>query len=105
MPPTTASQKPTKLTGTNGAASAAAPAASSTHHDDVSGKPDDKKYHDEQDALNKEIAAIKTKLVSLVCTCRWCMLRYIALCWGCSRSWSSVPVHRRYRRRHDRPNP
>jgi hypothetical protein len=61
MPPPTASQKPAKLNG-NGAKAEAKPAAEEEH----SGKPDQNKYNAEQDALNKEIAALKTKQVSRV---------------------------------------
>lgn len=63
MPPPTASQKPTaaKGNGTNGAAPKAAAAATADEH---TGKPDQAKYNADQDALNKEIAAVKAKLVS-----------------------------------------
>ncbi|BEI83196.1 hypothetical protein CcaverHIS002_0310640 [Cutaneotrichosporon cavernicola] len=57
MPPPTASQKPAKLNGKSEAP--AKPAAA--EHDEHSGKPDQAKYNAEQDALNKEIAALKVK--------------------------------------------
>jgi hypothetical protein len=56
MPPPTASlnpKAPHPKTGGNDRA-----------EDHVGGKPDQKKYNDEQDALTKEIAQVKTKLVS-----------------------------------------
>lgn len=68
MPPPTASQKPAGKTATNGNA-AAAPAQAAkgaADHDEHSGKPDQAKYNAEQDAVNKEIAAVKAKLVSLI---------------------------------------
>lgn len=69
MPPTTSSQKPNAPKGNGAAAggangaSKAAPAAQDGG-DHVGGKPDQDKYNTEQDAFNKEIAAVKTKLVS-----------------------------------------
>lgn len=57
MPPPTASlnpKAPHPKTGGNDRA-----------EDHVGGKPDQKKYNDEQDALTKEIAQVKTKLVSV----------------------------------------
>ncbi|CAK9780641.1 hypothetical protein CC85DRAFT_286707 [Cutaneotrichosporon oleaginosum] len=57
MPPPTASQKPApKL---NGKTDKPVPAAA--EHEEHSGKPDQNKYNAEQDALNKEIAALKAK--------------------------------------------
>lgn len=67
MPPPTASQKPAKGTvpPTNGkAAVPSASKAAAADDDHVGGKPDQAKYNAEQDALNKEIAGVKTKLVS-----------------------------------------
>lgn len=67
MPPPTASQKPTVATkgnGANGGASKAAASPATPHGDEHSGKPDQAKYNAEQDAINKEIQAIKAKLVS-----------------------------------------
>lgn len=60
MPPPTASQKPTKLNGKTAEAAPAKPHAEEEH----SGKPDQTKYNAEQDKLNAEIAALKTKQVS-----------------------------------------
>ncbi|GMK53732.1 hypothetical protein CspeluHIS016_0103180 [Cutaneotrichosporon spelunceum] len=57
MPPPTASQKPAKLNGKSEAP--AKPAAA--EHDEHHGKPDQAKYNAQQDALNKEIAALKVK--------------------------------------------
>lgn len=62
MPPPTSSQKPgIKAAATNGNGNGKAPAHDEEH---VGGKPDQAKYNAEQDAVNKEIAAVKAKLVS-----------------------------------------
>lgn len=63
MPPPTSSQKPAGKAAA-APANGKAPAKAAEHHDDVGGKPDQAKYNAEQDALNKEIAGVKTKLVS-----------------------------------------
>ena len=73
MPPPTSSQKPSAPAAavapkakTNGTAAKApaAPAATGEGEKRLA-KPDQAKYNAEQDELNKEIAAVKTKLVSL----------------------------------------
>lgn len=70
MPPTTASQKPgPKLSAAPAAASngkAAGAASAAATGDEFSGKPDQEKYNAEQDAINSEIATVKSKLVSVV---------------------------------------
>ena len=80
MPPPTSSLKPSTLKGAkepNGSApapakkSTPAPAAADVngHTDDSEkktlGKPDQVKYNAEQEEINKEIAGVKAKLVSL----------------------------------------
>jgi len=63
MPPPTASQKPSAAKA-NGSNSNGATKAAAAHSEEHVGKPDQQKYNEEQDALNKEIAAVKAKLVS-----------------------------------------
>jgi len=61
MPPPTSSLKPTAAKKeSNGSAAAASTGDKSA----PISKPDQAKYNAEQDALNKEIAAVKTKVVS-----------------------------------------
>ena len=64
MPPPTSSVKPTaaKLNGAAGSKKEETPAASTSAGG--SSRPDKAAYDAEQDGYNKEIAAIKTKLVS-----------------------------------------
>lgn len=70
MPPPTSSQKPNKAAAKE--ASVKAPAAATNGAKEVatseskSGltKPDQAKYNAEQDEINKEIAAVKAKMVS-----------------------------------------
>lgn len=73
MPPPTASLKPSKANGKDASASKAAvappastPAAAATGSDEKRSltKPDQAQYNAEQDEINKEIASIKSKLVS-----------------------------------------
>jgi hypothetical protein len=67
MPPPTSSLKPNAKKETNGAP-ALAPVVgtgSTGEKSAPSSKPDQAKYNAEQDSLNKEIAVIKTKLVSI----------------------------------------
>jgi hypothetical protein len=75
MPPPTATQKPNKAAAKD--ASAKAPAAAINGAKDVASgsdekrgltKPDQAKYNAEQDEINKEIAAVKAKKVSLYCS-------------------------------------
>lgn len=68
MPPPTSSLKPGPAKS-NGAKTAAIPAsadsgAAGAEERKTVGKPDKTTYDAEQDALNKEIAEVKTKLVS-----------------------------------------
>jgi hypothetical protein len=72
MPPPTATQKPTKAAAKDG--SVKAPTASANGANGAAAgsdekktgftKPDQAKYNAEQDEINKEIAAVKTKMVS-----------------------------------------
>jgi hypothetical protein len=66
MPPPTSSVKPTaaKLNGAAQSKKEEAPAATSSGSG--SSRPDKAAYDAEQDGYNKEIAAIKTKLVSVI---------------------------------------
>lgn len=75
MPPPTASQKPAKSAAPPKAAAAAPTAAASAGSEEKRAltKPDQAKYNAEQDQVNKEIAELKTKLVS-------CLLRDTAQC-------------------------
>lgn len=71
MPPPTASLKPTKPAAKDASASIAPAASDPTGSTTANGsdekraltKPDQAQYNAEQDETNKEIAAIKTKLV------------------------------------------
>lgn len=66
MPPPTSSLKPNaKPVKTNGASDAAAGAGEEKKSTGGWTKPDQAKYNADQDAVNKEIAAVKQKLVSL----------------------------------------
>jgi hypothetical protein len=73
MPPPTSSQKPNKAVAKD--APAKAPAAAAAINGATNGakevdekrgltKPDQAKYNAEQDEINKEIAAVKAKMVS-----------------------------------------
>jgi hypothetical protein len=73
MPPPTSSQKPNKAVAKD--APAKAPAAAAATNGATNGakevdekrgltKPDQAKYNAEQDEINKEIAAVKAKMVS-----------------------------------------
>lgn len=66
MPPPTSSVKPTaaKLNGAAGSKKEEAPVAAASSGSGSS-RPDKAAYDAEQDGYNKEIAAIKTKLVSV----------------------------------------
>lgn len=80
MPPPTSTQKPNKAAAKE--TPAKAPAAASNGAKDVatgseekrgSTKPDQAKYNAEQDEINKEIAAVKAKMVSrYVGYVTWC---------------------------------
>ena len=69
MPPPTASLKPSKTAGKDAATAPPAPtptAGAATGSDEKRSltKPDQAQYNSEQDEINKEIASIKSKLVS-----------------------------------------
>jgi hypothetical protein len=75
MPPPTTSQKPTKAAAkdaptkapaaaTNGATNGTKDATASDEKRGLT-KPDQAKYNAEQDEINKEIAAVKAKMVSI----------------------------------------
>lgn len=67
MPPPTSSLKPNApaapAKGANGSSNGAAKDAAGDDKKFV-GRPDQAKYNADQDAVNKEIAAVKSKLVS-----------------------------------------
>jgi hypothetical protein len=69
MPPPTSSLKPNAAAAKkeNGASNGTSKEAAGEDKKFV-GKPDQAKYNAEQDALNKEIAAVKSKLVSAATT-------------------------------------
>ena len=62
MPPPTSTLKPKKET--NGAVPPAPTPTSGASADKSLSKPDQAKYNAEQDAINKDIAGVKAKLVS-----------------------------------------
>jgi len=71
MPPPTSSQKPNKAAAKDAPTKAPAAATNgakeaATASDEKRGltKPDQAKYNAEQDEINKEIAAVKAKMVS-----------------------------------------
>lgn len=93
MPPPTASQKPTKASAKSAHAAAASSNANANgsaigsadkEKTGASGqlaKPDQAKYNAEQDEINKEIAAVKAKLVGA--------LYIISLAWP---KWCTSPT-------------
>jgi hypothetical protein len=76
MPPPTTSQKPNKAAAkdapikapaaaTNGATNGAKEVSTASDEKRGLTKPDQAKYNAEQDEINKEIAAVKAKMVSI----------------------------------------
>jgi hypothetical protein len=112
MPPPTSSQKPAKAVGKDAAVKTPAAATNGAKETSAGSeekhsltKPDQAKYNAEQDEINKEIAAVKVKMVSSKCQWFiWLSLWSLEAEWlGCCQISNSAHSSSR-RKRQEKPD-